>query len=71
MGAREVFTRGGGGIEVGEAGVWLWELVLWRRHLKEPAWVVGAHTHFGTAPWPQADELEDQVLRTPGGDGAW
>lgn len=70
----------GEGIAVGERGEWPWELVLWRRHLKEPAWVAGAHTHFGAAPpatpGPQEEEFEEKLRRTTprgdgDGDGAW
>ena len=25
---------------------WSWELVRWKRHLKDPAWVAGAQTHL-------------------------
>lgn len=25
---------------------WFWKLALWRRHLKDPAWVVGAQRHL-------------------------
>jgi hypothetical protein len=70
-------AAGGGAAEVagdgGDAG-WPWELLRWRRHLKEPACVAGAHTHLGAAPWPWpwlwADEADDQLLRIVLGDAA-
>nr|CAB3486952.1 unnamed protein product [Digitaria exilis] len=67
-------TAGGGAAEVaaGEGGYagwpWPWELVRWRRHLNDPACVAGAHTHLGAAPWPWAEEMDDQLRRMCFGD---
>lgn len=51
--------------EVGGDGCgwpWPWELVRWRRHLKDPAWVGGAHTHL-PPPWLWPPEDADEKLR--------
>ena len=29
---------------------WPWELVQWKRHFKDPAWVAGTQTHFEAGP---------------------
>ena len=46
--------------EGGEEGwlPWPWELVRWKRHLKDPAWVAGAQTHLEAGPWPAPDGVD-------------
>jgi hypothetical protein len=65
--------------EVGDDGWWCcwpwpWELVRWSRHLNDPAWVGGAQTHLGAAPWWPAPDGADadpgQPLRVVFGDAA-
>ena len=62
--------------EVGGDGCgwpWPWELVRWRRHLKDPACVAGAQTHLAAPPpWPWLPEDADEKLRriTRGDDAA-
>lgn len=63
----------------GEAGgdgcgwPWPWELVRWSRHLNDPAWVAGAHTHLAPPPppwlWP-AEDAEEKLRRKLRGDAA-
>lgn len=62
----------GGGVIGAEGWEWPWELMRWRRHLKDRAWVAGAQTHLGIAasePWLQEEEFEDHVFRMVRGDG--
>ncbi|RLN07690.1 hypothetical protein C2845_PM11G06210 [Panicum miliaceum] len=57
--------------EVGGDGCgwpWPWELVRWRRHLKDPACVGGAHTHL--APPPPPEEADEKLRRMVRGDAA-
>jgi hypothetical protein len=48
---------------------WPWELVRWRRHLNEFAWVAGAHTHLG-APPPLGEDADEKLRRMVRGDDA-
>ena len=46
------------------------ELVRWRRHLKDPACVGGAHTHLAPPPWlwPPPEDADEKLRRMARGD---
>lgn len=59
----------------GDGCAWPWELVRWSRHLKDPAWVGGAHTHLPPPPWLWLwpwlpEDAEEKLRRMLRGDDA-